>query len=287
MLAAGRWIAQVRYNRRVKRLQKGFAGNDACRLVRADKNLAMNAMMDAGQSGRRTLDVCAHPFVFPSGSQTFRRYVLYNSFYCVFPPEDTSSSSTSAVVSQDQVLRDYGTWLTKCKREHDLPQGVIAALKKESRALIHPDAAAAFNRFYVTNKFVCGGYVLSVGDDGEDTTVTLIYHRTQPLQKDERVLVDPNLFCLLESLGDITTHSQVHNEWCGAAAREVSLAQYGVDTDIVSVPLDKAFYATLTCALKTSFYPRDEHVNIYPTTTQKTADIYPATTTQKTADVVE
>lgn len=260
MLAASRWIAKMRYDRRIKRLQKGFKDKDALKLVRADKNLAMLNL----NNNKKTLDVCLLPFLFSFGAH--RRYVICNNFYLVFPPED----DTSPTVSQDQILREYGAWLVKVKSEHDLPTGVVSILKKENRTFVHPDTMAALNHFFITNKFVCEGYVLSMSDDGEYPSITQVYHRTQPIPKDDQILINPNLFNLMESSGDITTYAQIHNEWCGSVvAKIVSMAQLGVDTDIQSVPLDKALYAVVTSALKTAFYPQAEHVNVYPVVAQK------------------
>lgn len=260
-------MAKLRYNRRTKRLQKGLRGTDACVLVRADKNLAVEALQQDATSRNNTLDVCSLPFAFPYGGrkQTHKRYALYNSFYCVFPPDRDKSTTTAAF--QDQILRDYGAWLTKCKFKYALPVSVVEVLKKENRAFVYPDSTFAFNHFYIDNKFVCEGYVLSGKDDKEEdaATITMVYHRTQPIPKDENIFVDPNIFCLLESLGDTTTHSQVYNEWCeGDFAQKVSMAQLGANTDIQTVPLDKALYATLTCALKTVFFSQTEHINVYP-----------------------
>lgn len=248
MLRASRWLARMRYNRRTKRLQKGFDVNDACRLVRADKNLASEAATAA--STKKTTDVCTYPLVI--GQQAPVRYILYDTFYCIFPPSEETPTSHC-------ILRAFGSWLAKAKTEHGLPADMLEAIKRENKALVHQDAAAVLNHFFVSNKFACGGYMLS--SRGEVTAVTLIYHRTQPVVRDGGILVDPNIFCLLESIGDITTHAVINNEWCGnPIAKEISMAQLGVDTNISSVPLDKTLYGTVTCALETSFFPQPDHI---------------------------
>lgn len=258
MLSASRWIARMRYSRRTKRLQKGFV-NDACRLIRADKNLAFEAASASGN--KKTTDVCTFPFQLSrQSSLSHRRYVLYNSFYCIFPPEEKTPGDNT--MTPDEVLRAYGGWLAKAKTEHTLPADVLEAIKRDNKTFVYQDAAAVLNHFFVCNKFVWGGYVLSSGDDGEDTTITLVYYRTQAISKDGGIVVDPNIFCLMESIGDITTNSEINNEWCGTIAKEVSMAQLGVDTNISSVPLDKTLYGTVTCALKTTFYTQTEHAQI-------------------------
>lgn len=260
MLTAGGLIAKMRYNRRLKRLQKGCRETDTCRLVRADQNLAMETINNS--CNKQCIDVCILPFAFPRGPQSLRRYFLYNNFYCVFPTENKTSTATP--VMQDQILKKYSNWLSRSQSEHALPEELLVALKRENKTFVHPDVAAALNHFYVTHKFICQGYVLSSTDYNEKTTVTLVYHRTQPVPKNGGILIDPNIFCLMDTLGDITTHSQINNEWCGDIAREFSVAQIGVDTNIQSVPTDKTLYATFTCILKSAFYPQTEHVNIYP-----------------------
>lgn len=246
----------MRYNRRTKRLQKGLEVNDACRLVRADKKIGFDTSENAAYT-KRTTDVCMYPFTLSQPlSQSQRRYVIYDTFYCIFPPPEDGTRPTS----QDDILRAYGTWLAKAKTEHALPPEMLEAIKRKNKALTHEESAAVLNHFFVSNKFVCGGYMISSTDGGENTAITLIYHRTQPVLRDGGILVDPNIFCLLESVRDITTHSHIINEWCGTIAKEVSMAQWGVDTNISGIPLDKTLYGTVTCALKTTFFSQPDHI---------------------------
>lgn len=257
MLAVKRWLARMRYKKRLKRLQKGFVTNDACRLRRADKCLAFE---DTNTSLKKTTDVCTYPFVLSQmQSQSFRRYVLYNDCYCIFP---SSNAPETPNVEQDQVLRTYGAWLSNAKTEHAIPTEVLEAIKRENKVFVHRDVTTVFNHFFVANKFVYGGYVLSLGDDDGETTLTLVYYRTQPVPKDGGIVIDPNIFFFIESIRDMTTFFQINNQWCGTITKEVSMAQSGVDTNISCVPLDKTLYGTVTCALKTTFYTQPDHVNI-------------------------
>lgn len=231
-----RWLARMRYRWCTKRLQKGF-GISKNTLVRAVKNRINDAQKKA--------DICLYPFVL-SQQDSHQRHVLYNAFYCVFPKDKETGS-------RDDILREYGGWLSKVKSEYTLPESALNALKRENKVMVHIETALALNHFFLFYKFVYGGYMLSGGED--DTTITLIYYRTQPLPKNGGIIINPNLFYLLESIGDITSYSQIHNTWCVKVFKDISMLQLGVNTDISSIPFDKALYGTATYALKTSFFP--------------------------------
>lgn len=255
MLFTSRWLARMRYNRCTKRLHKGFRHRlgAAANLVRADKNEALDKMMKR----KKTTDVCNLPFVFPHGPQSHLKYIVYDKYYCVFPiPQINKPSGAN---DEGDVVRAYSAWLNRVKVEHPLLESLLEKLKKENKTFVYPAAMAALNHFFITNKFVVGGFFLSITDDN-GPSATLVYYRTQPVSADTGIQIDSNLFCLLESLGDDITVAEINNNWCGDIAKSVSAAQKGADTDISFVPLDKTMYATVTGPLKTFFYTQPQHM---------------------------
>lgn len=251
MFSTSRWLAHMRYNRRTKRIQQGgfrpYGSSTDC-LVRADKNKALEEMINR----RKTTDVCWLPFVFPSGAQGHRQFVIYENFYCILPPPLQQEEEEGAAI------RAYSAWLNKAKSEHPLPEGMMEKLRKDNKTVEQTDVLTAMHHFFVSNKFTPGGFVLSA--DEEEPTVTLVYYRTQPIP--DGVLVNPYLFSLLDSQSDTHTHTQINNEWCGEIIKMVAAAQRGADTDITHIPLDKTLYATVTSTLKPSFFTQQTHERI-------------------------
>ena len=281
MFSTSRWLAKLRYNRRVKRLQnddndRGTTSGvrseyhpynrriDAT-LVRAGKNkLIEEAMMRR----RNTTDVVSYPFTLPAGSQGHRRYVLYNRFYCIFPvPDQTQAvggalvppSTLSGSTADESVLMAYSAWLTKCKSEHPLNETLLGALKKADRKFIHEDTVYAINHFLVSHKFAYGGYVFTDPEGvGGDTTVSLVYYRANPMIK-SGLMIEPNLFFLKESHHDASTKCQISDHWSWALVDGMTQPPVGMDTDITSVPPDKTLYAVVTAPLKHEFYTQPPH----------------------------
>lgn len=248
LLSPSGWLARLRYNRRIKRLNRPLGSSESsidANLIRAGKIKHKEAAI------RKMTDVRRYPFSFPTtGSQGHKRYVLYDSFYCIFP-------STVSGVESD-ILMTYTSWLSRTKTEYPLPNSVSEYLAREGRAIVHVDTVHAMNHFLIANKFSFGGHVLNADEDGY-VSVSLIYYRTQPVST-EGIIVDPNLFFLKEAQKDSTTSCRISDQWSGDVADAVASAQVGVDTDIEHVPLDKCLYVAVTAYLKAGFQVKSSHM---------------------------
>lgn len=264
MRFTSRWLAKLRYNRQTKQLKRGFKSKNksSTHLIRADKDLILEQRL---KQHKNTTDVCNLPFVFPNGNQSTKRYVLFDQFYCVFPAykfvaPDTITEGVADINSLVDPLRAFTAWLAKAKTAYPLSESVSNALKRENKRVDKIECLMAFNYFFVSNKFTFGGYAMATDDDGGVPTLTMTYYRTQGIPKDLGIPVDQNLFNLLESMNDESTHVQVHNEWTGDITKLVSMAQKGTETNIDDVPLDKTLYATVTVNLKPEFFTQQEHL---------------------------
>ncbi|KAK3786576.1 hypothetical protein RRG08_036681 [Elysia crispata] len=259
-----RWLARLRYKKRLKSLNKPF-GKNAYKLdtslTRAGKNKQLEALL---VKKRKTIDCVGYPFVLPKGPQGTKRIVLYDTYYCIFPPPAEIISTTAFIDNtnnQESILMSYSSWLKKI-RDPPLHANLTGTLKREDKVIVQRDTVVALNNFLITNKFVYGGHVLSADDDDGDPKVTLIYYRSQPMCE-TGIVLDPNLFFLRESQEDTTTSCHVSDQWVGEIVSSLELAKKGVDTDIMTgVPLDKVLYATVTTSLGHAFHTRQSHMQI-------------------------
>lgn len=261
MRFTSRWLARLRYNRQTKHLKSGFKAKNSksTHLIRADKDLILEQRL---KQCKNTTEVCNLPFVFPNGDQSAKRFVLFDHFYCVFPAHKVIASVPNTdgfteINSPVDPLRAFTIRLSKAKTTYPLAES--NALKRENKKVDKIECLMALNYLFISNKFNFGGYVMA-SDDDNVPTLTLIYYRTQGVQKDIGIPVDQNIFNLLESTNDETTHVHVHNEWVGEITKLVSMAQKGTETNIVDVPLDKTLYATVTVNLKPEFFTQQEHL---------------------------
>ena len=255
MLSPSRWLARLRYKRRVKRLNKPFGAGitrvDA-NLIRADKNKPLEERLIK----KKTTDIFGYPFVLPSGPQGHRRYALYDTFYCVFPSHEGPPTGGGY---EEGILMAYSAWMNRSKTDHPLPTSLLETLGREDKSIVQEDTVTVLNHFFIFNKFAYGGYVISADEDDGDPTVTMIYYRSQPLES-TGLMVDPNLFLLKESQKDTTTACQISDQWIGKIVDAVAVDQRVVDTDITNVPLNKTLYATVTALLKHAFITKPSHM---------------------------
>jgi len=238
---------RLKYVHRIKRLGKTPPDSG---LVRADKNKIKESLMQQ----KRTTDVIPLPFVFPTGPQNQRRYIIHDKFYCIFPPCNTNHVKS---LENEEVVKRYGQWLTQIKGDDSILVKFNQALQQKDTRVVHSTSVTAFNHFFVSNKFVLGGYVLN------ETTATLVYHRTLPVDS-HGIHINPNIFCLTESEGDRTTAAEVYNVWKGESPSSISAAiqSGGCTTNITDIPLDKTMYGIVTCDIKTKFHEQQEHMEL-------------------------
>lgn len=220
-------------------------------LIRAGKN----KQKEEAIRKRQTTDVCAYPFVFPTGPQGHRRYALYDTFFCTFPASQDQTTRSDTAPADGDILLAYTAWMSRTKTDYPLHSNLINYLSQEDKTIIHLDTVCALHHFLISSKFAYGGYIMSA-DDG-DAHVTLVYYRAYPTST-EGLIVDPNIFFLREAQRDVSTHCQISDQWSGDMSE--LCAQPGVDTDIDYVPLDKCLYATVTAYLKPNFQAKTAHM---------------------------
>ena len=240
-------------------------------LVRADLSKNMSEMINR----QKTTDLNRLPFVFPNESQDNRRYTVFETFYCIFPPHEPVENNLNRGGSIAATsVREYSAWLNKIRADCQvsaISQSLKSELLKNRKDLVHPDTSMAAKHFFNNNKFSMSGYVMWAEDDSDPAPdssnqpstrflkyVTFVYHRSANV--DNGIQIDPNIFTLMESQGDNSTSIQIMDDWSGDCKKRLAEAQRGSETDIMSpVPLDKILYATVTCLLKSAHTELPHH----------------------------
>lgn len=235
-------VTKILYNRQTQSLKNGCKLKECTSLKRADKEKILQQQIN---QQKNLTDLCTLPFIFKKGDHSSKVYVLFNTFYCVFPNNNNRISTE---------LKEYTTWLSKIKTVYPLPDNITNAIKRENKTVENLECLMAFHFYFIENKFKLGGFVKI-----HPEKISLIYYRTQDIPKDG-IPIDRNIFNLIESSNDETTYVEVHDKWIGEIADAIATSQKGIQTNINEVPLDKTLYATVSVRLKPEFFIHQEHL---------------------------
>lgn len=273
------------YNRKLKRLvgKNGrFAPYESKAiykgLVRVDDDKDKENVLKS----KSVTDLNLFPFTLPRNKNNGRVYIIYQGYYCTFPHPTRCGDDVLPEFKVNKphtsVVQDFTEWsiTTKTEYEGGITEDVQGKLDQQQLEIEHPESFSGLNYFFLKHKFHKEGYVIwsssedqinmgghpqpsshhkerNLFPDNSRRYITTVYG-CSVLDERKGLVVDPNLFTLLESRKDDTTDVQISPIVSPELKKIIGGAQYGVDTNLTKdLPTDRILFAAVTCILKPRF----------------------------------
>lgn len=247
-------------------------------LVRVDEDKDKENMMKS----KSVTDLKLLPFKLPRNKNNGKVYLIYKGYYCTFAHPTTCGDDVLPEFKVNKphtsVVQDFTEWsiTTKTEYEGGITEDVRSKLDQQQLEIEHPESLAGLNYFFLFNKFIKEGHV--IWSSSEDQIHMGCYpqhssHHKEPnlfpdncrkylttlygctvLDERRGLVIDPNLFTLLESIKDDTTDVYISETVSPELKKIIGGAQYGVDTNLTKdLPTDRTLFAAVTCILRPCF----------------------------------